>query len=882
MNKTSDTPETVVDLKGESAPKPQPASRLRWGTLAIGLSAAGLAIWVLFEQREHLHSDRIGEAIQSISATELFVAAFATALSFVTLAFMEWLGARACLGQKRSFGNASLFSLIIYGISNTFGLAGLASTPLRLRLYSVKNGKDDESAVPTEKILSLCLLASAAFWIGLAFLLGLSLIGCGFIENVKLPLGRHWLFALGSAILLASFAACWLIGGRGAKIFGDMHLALPGFRHVLIQSALASLDWALAGIALYALLPSSVDGGIVQFFAGFLISQVAALVSSIPGGIGVLEGFSVYLMDAPKAALPQLAASFIAYRGIYYLPPLLISFGLFALWNLKYATGAAAKSTLAIARAFRSSVPFVASALTGLFGFALLLNSGRAVQWMVETSALPDFWESLIGTALLILAIGVYERGSSARKATLVTMVALAGIFAARGPAWSALLVSSAIGALLLFSEKEFYRKSDIALIRSQQRFSLLVLIPSLASMILAIVVYFRNEIDSQQWWTLTFDSEASAVLRGCVGSLVALGAYGLWALFSPRGRSLANPGAIEPSVASRDLAAIQASPFTTSCLALVGDKDIFRVDGIDGLIMYKVVRPFWVSMGEPVCAPANARALMTAFLAECDRHGGVPVFYQTRPETLALYVDVGFQAVKIGEEARVLLPEFSLEGRKQKSMRNTCSRIEREGYRFALLSKETVVARMNELREISNQWLDTLSMREKGFSIGFFKDQYIAQNDVAAIMKEDKIVAFANIWLTGSRHEFSVDLMRYGADAPSGVMEYLVIQLMLHAKSEGYNWFNLGMAPLAGLEGIHSGRQWHRVGSMIYRAGEAFYNFRGLKAFKDKFGPTWESRFLVFPPGSNLARILSSVVLLINFRGARQGARENTRREAS
>jgi phosphatidylglycerol lysyltransferase len=114
------------------------------------------------------------------------------------------------------------------------------------------------------------------------------------------------------------------------------------------------------------------------------------------------------------------------------------------------------------------------------------------------------------------------------------------------------------------------------------------------------------------------------------------------------------------------------------------------------------------------------------------------------------------------------------------------------------------------------------------------------------------------------------VDLMRYSSSAPSGAMEYLIIQLMLHAKSGGYNWFNLGMAPLAGLEGIHSGRQWHRVGSMIYRAGEAFYNFRGLKTFKDKFGPHWESRFLVYPPGSNLARILSSVAVLINFKGVK------------
>src|SRR5207253_1780286 len=118
--------------------------------------------------------------------------------------------------------------------------------------------------------------------------------------------------------------------------------------------------------------------------------------------------------------------------------------------------------------------------------------------------------------------------------------------------------------------------------------------------------------------------------------------------------------------------AAIQNSPYTTACLALVGDKEFFRLDGVSGFIMYRLARPYWIVMGEPVCAREDATKLVAAFLVECDRFGAMPVFYQTRPETLARFVEVGFQAVKIGEEARVHLPEFSLEGRERKSMRNT------------------------------------------------------------------------------------------------------------------------------------------------------------------------------------------------------------------
>ena len=130
---------------------------------------------------------------------------------------------------------------------------------------------------------------------------------------------------------------------------------------------------------------------------------------------------------------------------------------------------------------------------------------------------------------------------------------------------------------------------------------------------------------------------------------------------------------------------------------------------------------------------------------------------------------------------------------------------------------------------------------------------------------KTGKIVAFANLWLSADKEELSPDLMRFLPDAPESVMEYLFLQLMLWGKQEGYHWFNLGMAPLSGLEDHALAPLWNRLGAFMFRHGEHFYNFQGLRRYKDKFDPEWEPRYLASPGGLALPRILTNIAALIS-----------------
>src|SRR2546430_9151995 len=114
------------------------------------------------------------------------------------------------------------------------------------------------------------------------------------------------------------------------------------------------------------------------------------------------------------------------------------------------------------------------------------------------------------------------------------------------------------------------------------------------------------------------------------------------------------------------------------------------------------------------------------------------------------------------------------------------------------------------------------------------------------------------------TKAELSVDLMRFDADAPRGCMDFLFIELMLWGRQAGYRSFNLGMAPLSGLDAHPLAPAWHRVGNLIFRYGEHFYNFEGLRRYKAKFDPTWEPRYLVARGGIALPRVLVDVSVLI------------------
>jgi len=183
----------------------------------------------------------------------------------------------------------------------------------------------------------------------------------------------------------------------------------------------------------------------------------------------------------------------------------------------------------------------------------------------------------------------------------------------------------------------------------------------------------------------------------------------------------------------------------------------------------------------------------------------------------------------------------------------------------FSILTPAEVAGQMPTLQEVSDAWLKQKNTKEKRFSLGFFDPDYLRHFPAAIVRREDRVVAFANLWTGAEKQELSVDLMRYLPDCPDGIMDYLFVELLLWGRDQDFQWFNFGMAPLSGLPDRALAPLWSKAGAIIFRHGEHFYNFKGLRRYKEKFDPQWQPKYLACRGNLALPRVLANVATLIS-----------------
>jgi phosphatidylglycerol lysyltransferase len=306
-------------------------------------------------------------------------------------------------------------------------------------------------------------------------------------------------------------------------------------------------------------------------------------------------------------------------------------------------------------------------------------------------------------------------------------------------------------------------------------------------------------------------------------------------------------------------------SPVTYGHLAVLGDKTLLFSESGNSFLMYAVEGRSWVALGDPVGDDDDREELVWQFRDLCERHDGWPVFYQVEPGNLPLYIDLGLTLVKLGEEARVSLADFALEGRANKNLRHTHKHASDEGCVFEIIPAERVAEHLAEMRQVSDAWLSQKKTREKGFSLGRFEPDYLRQFSAAVVRVDGQLMGFANILESTLKEELSIDLMRHIELENASIMDFMFIELMLWGKKQGFRWFNLGMAPLAGLGERALSPLWSKLGAFVFRHGENFYNFQGLYHYKNKFKPVWEPRYLASPGGLALPVVAANLSTLIS-----------------
>ena len=293
----------------------------------------------------------LAELMQSIYAIPLGDGVIA--FGFVVLSYLSLAGfdgtALAYVGKRIAAPKVMLTSFTALSIGHNVGVSLLSSGAVRYRFYT----RWGLSAVEVGQLVVFCGFTVA---LGIATLAGLSLL---------IPAGEGRIFgfmdsgavtAIGLAAL--AFPVCYLLAARFLPRrvhFWKWDMRVPDWRLALAQIVIGTMNFTFVAASLYFLLRHSVDVRFIDVASGYAIANLLAILSHVPGGLGVLEAGLVYALpgDVPFGVL-------IAFRILYFFIPL--SFGLPLLLlseavNLRHGGAPRQKCEEANRRSRRTSEP---------------------------------------------------------------------------------------------------------------------------------------------------------------------------------------------------------------------------------------------------------------------------------------------------------------------------------------------------------------------------------------------------------------------------------------------------------------------------------------------------------------------------------------------
>jgi phosphatidylglycerol lysyltransferase len=813
------------------------------GTRVVPIVVVGVVIALTWATLHQVHWRDVRVALHGMDGAWLAVAAAVTALN---VAVMGLYDVTAFESTRSRAVERWRYGAVAFAWSNFLTLGPFAGPAIRFWLYrpAIDRLADLETGVLS---ITIAFLSGLVGWTVTAVIVPASLDAGGITPVV-----------VAFALTFAGIYAGRRIVERIERYGGIK----TGWRGALALAAIGWLDWLLAGVAFLACLRATGSAvGIVATMRSFFLGQAIGLASLVPGGFGSADAFWIDHLPVPVSVA---TAGLVAYRAIYYVIPWAAA----SLLLLSWATRRASRR-LELARR-------IVAGLVGAGGVLMLLSTASPAlhaRLLLIQQAIPlplveasTITAALTGLLLLVLARGL-ARGYRTALVATITILGLAAVSAIlKGLDWEEAAIIGGV-ALAAWSQSPLFDRESRGSWFDVGDLGMAAL--ALALFLVFGAFSFRLTPDMLSRLTrFGYLFERARFLRsaGTMALVVAIGGLYLLMRVPVRFRRLD-----EPDI-DRALELYARIGRDTSFLMVAnGDKAVFQDDD-RGLCLYRTAGPYLAVFADPAVRQPGERSdflnALFSFAGEVDR---TPVFYQISLEWIPALHDRGYIFFKLGEEAHVHLDRFSLEGHAGKPYRQILRRAERDRLRFRILAPDEIPPVMPELSAISSAWLEAKRTSERQFSIGFFDETYLRRFPCAIVEELPaegtadpvRIVAFANLLCGPQREELSVDLMRYRGGS-SNMMDFLFVSLFLHGKAEGYARFNMGMAPLSSVGQVQGAHARERLAALLFQHGENWYNFQGLRFYKQKFDPEWVPRYLAYQSAWEWPAVMTNVSALI------------------
>lgn len=290
---------------------------LRYAFKFLFLAAIVGAAYLLYRTWSQYSFDDVMRALTSIPKTNLALGLLFAACSYACLTCNDWLGVRYA-GRPLPFRQTALASFTGLSIGHNVGLAALSSGAVRYRFYS-------RWGLGGEEVAKVIVFCGATVGLGLSTLgaLGLFLRP----EDAARMTGLDSSTITIVAFLCLAFPALYLLLSatlRQPLRIRRWHFDMPVFKLAFGQVIVGTVNFAFVAACLHQMLSALGDVSYFRVATASVTANIAAIVSHVPGGLGVLEATIVHVLPGAESI-----AAVIAYRVIYYFIPLLIGVSLF-------------------------------------------------------------------------------------------------------------------------------------------------------------------------------------------------------------------------------------------------------------------------------------------------------------------------------------------------------------------------------------------------------------------------------------------------------------------------------------------------------------------------------------------------------------------------
>ncbi|KOA20634.1 phosphatidylglycerol lysyltransferase [Clostridium homopropionicum DSM 5847] len=780
-------------------------------------------------------------------------------------------------------------SWIANTFNNLWGIVALTGATLRTILYKKQN-------VSIRKFIYANSILIPSTITGLSFLAIIEIFNFFGLKSVllehKFILISLMIFGLYLPFYFLLYRINWL---KEKLIPKGLKQIEPKLLRVILVFV-SIFEWTLAGGLLWFICRSIT----IQITFGKALFVIAAssavgIISLIPGGIGAFDLVFYWVLQLNGVVSYRALAILIIYRAVYYVIPWIIGVAL-SIWEVRDTISKnipkaivpityVQKSLSGWQRIWISNYEHIVdfgvwalSILVFICGIILLVSAAipgiaSRIDIIADLTSFAFMRFSyrisiVIGLLLLVISRGIKERVKMAYYFTVVLLLTGALFTFFKGLNYEEALFLLFVAFLLWFTRKGYYRESAPVRIITIIRFIIITIL----ALGLYVVVARKVNIDF-----IRIYKEPGIISKIFTGKRViidnAIYAFGLTWFLIGVGTLIRPKRPFRATCSEKDLEKLKefltkyGGSYRTHLL-FMRDKNFYWAQEDKVLIAYSNIRDKLVVLGDPIGDEAYFEKAIQEFQAFADRYGMNPAFYQVSEKYLSMYHENGYYFFKLGEEAIVDLTSFNLEGKKKKDMRLVKNRFEKDNLRFEVIHPPFSKSLMLELEKISNDWLK--GRKEKGFSLGYFQEEYVNRSPVAVIKNnENQIIAFATLMPKYDNNKsMAVDLMRFREDAPNGTMDTLFLQLILWCQTQGYENFNVGMAPLSKVGVAPYAHRQEKLAKIVYNLGNHWYSFSGLRKYKEKFDPNWESKYLAYPQFISLPTLILDIALLVSKHG--------------